>query len=314
MVNLTVVTLKFTPVLLLILLGMLVRGRGMVGSETIRDLKKIIVNLSLPSVLFLTFARMEFKADYILIFASMFLFCTMMLLLGAQIKKMLRTDNKYFPAVFGGFETGMLGYALYSAFYGAENTYKLAIFDLGQVTFVFFVLVSYLQRQNGKSAGAKQLFIDFLKSPVILSILFGILFGSTGLTSRTMVFPFAEAIVTTLNLLGSLTEPLICLIIGYEIQIRPENFLNPLLTVLIRIVLLIFAAFLLNTFLTEKLLHLDGSFKLALYTLFLLPPPFVIPIYMDDNACGEKQFILSVFSIHIVLTLFAFMVLAVLTA
>lgn len=309
MVNLTVVILKFTPVLLLILLGMLTRRLGMMSAETILDLKRIIVNLSLPCVLFLTFARAEFKADYILIFVAIFLFCSVMLFLGTRLKKVLGAEQRYLAAVFSGFETGMLGYALYSAFYGAENIYKLAIFDLGQVTFVFLVLVSYLQRQNGRRAGAKQLFADFFKSPVILSILLGILFGSTGLTSLAQKFQFTEAVVTTLSLLGGLTEPLICIIIGFELQIRPKNFLKPLLTVLTRMILFIFAAYLLNRFLTEGILHLDKSFQVALYTLFLLPPPFVIPIYMEEGAEDEKQYILSVLSIHIVLTLAAFMVL-----
>lgn len=303
------VVLKFIPIFLVILLGHLVRRRGMLGPGTMQDLKKIIVNLSLPSLLFLTFARTEFKFEYFFIFAAVFLVCTLALLFGILLKKALNQDNRYFPAVFSGFETGMLGYALYSAVYGAESTYRLAIFDLGQVTFVFFVLVSYLQRQNGKTSGVKGLFSDFLKSPVILSILLGILFGSTGLTKLLEGFRLTGSIVNTLNLLGSLTEPLICLIIGYELEIRPDHLLKSLLAVLVRMTVMVAAAFLLTRFLTEGLLHLDRGFRTALFTLFLLPPPFVIPIYMDDGAESEKQFVLSVLSLHVVFTLAAFMVL-----
>ena len=78
--------------------------------------------------------------------------------------------------------------------------------------------------------------------------------------------------------------------------------------------LMLAAAFLINELLVVSVLHLDRSFGLALYTMFLLPPPFVIPIFIDQNAEKEKGDILNVLSIHIVMTLVAFLVLVSVTS
>ena len=78
---------------------------------------------------------------------------------------------------------------------------------------------------------------------------------------------------------------------------------------LLRMGILLGIAFLLNTFLIDKALHLDKSFQLAVYTMFLLPPPFVIPIYMGDTAERQKPMILNTISLHVLCSLAAFVIL-----
>ena len=311
--NLYIVFLKFIPVLLLILLGVIIRKIKLLKPETIREFKTVLVNISLPSLFLLTFARTSFELRYLLIILAVFIVCLIMLFLGTRFSKRLSPDNSYFPSVFTGFETGMLGYALFTAFFGAENTYKIAIFDIGQVTFVYFVLVSFLQRKNGNTATAKQLVLSFAKSPIILSILIGIVFSTTGLTQYVQNFQITGSLTTVLELLSNLAEPLICIIIGYELRINKNNLARPLITVLIRTVLMLAAAFLIDRFLLDGLLHLDRSFAVAMYTMFLLPAPFVIPIFMDSRAEDEQADILNVISINIIVTLVALLVLVSVT-
>ncbi len=303
------VLVKFLPVLLLILLGVLLRRIRLIRPETVSDLKTIIVNLSLPAMLLLTFARMDFQAKYFYIVLAVIAVCFLMLFLGLVFSRRLAPRNPYYPAVFTGFEAGMLGYALFTAFFGRENTYQFAIVDIGQVCFVFFVLVSFLQRQKGEKASAGVLFLSFARSPIILAILLGILLSVLGLTPMLSELQITEAAVSLLELLGALTAPLICLVIGYELRLQKTHLLGPLLTVLLRMALMLILAYLLNRYLVLGYLGLDKSFALALYTMFLTPPPFVIPIYMGDASEAERAEILNVLSIHIILTLAAFFIL-----
>ena len=307
--NLYVVLLKFIPVLTMILLGALIRKIRLLKPETIQELKTILINISLPSMFLLTFANTSFELRYILIFLAVFLVCLVMLFAGKGFSKKLCPGNNYYPSVFTGHENGMLGYALFTAFFGAENTYKLAIFDIGQVIFVFFVLVNFLRKQNGTNASAKQVVLGFAKSPIILSMTAGIIISSTGLTAYLQNFQLTGSFTSVLTLLGNLTVPLICIILGYELQINMKNILSPFLTVLLRMALMLAFAFVINKFLVAGLLGLDRSFEIALYTMFLLPPPFVIPIFMDENIIKEKNDILNVISVNIVMTLAAFLVL-----
>lgn len=67
----------------------------------------------------------------------------------------------------------MMGYAIYGAVYGTDNLFKFGIVDLGQVVFVFFVLVGVLERQTTQARPLAQTVRNFLSTPVIIGILLG---------------------------------------------------------------------------------------------------------------------------------------------
>lgn len=305
-----VILSKVLPVIILIIFGGFLRKTRFIDQNTVSSLKKIVVNITLPATLFLTFAKTTFESRYIMIFLSVFLVCVIMLQLGILIKKLLKQSNRYYPAIFSGFETGMMGYSLFAVVYGSANIYKLALIDLGQVLFVFFVLVSYLQKLNGKSANAKELTLSFIKSPVILSVVLGIAVSFLG-DFNSISSPVVNSIFETLRLLSEMTMPIICIAIGYELKINLKEIGGPLLATVIRMILLLGMAYAINEIVIDRILNLDNTFKIALYTMFLLPPPFVIPIYMDEKEEKNKQFILNTLSISIILSLVAFIALII---
>ena len=309
MANLYIVTIKFIPIIALILLGVFIRKIKLLRPETIQDLKAIIINISLPSMLILTFSKTVLELRYVYIILAVFLTCVIMLIMGSGFSKKLCPGNRYYPVVFGSYETGMLGFALFTAFFGAENTYKLAIVDIGQEFFAFFVMLNFLNRQNGGSASVKQMLSGFIKSPLVIAILTGIVLGNTGLTTYLANFQITDSFVSVLTLLGNLTVPLICIIIGYEFSLDIKGIGRPFITALLRMALMFGFALLINEFLLVRLLKLDSGFGTALFTMFLLPPSFVIPIFIDQKAIKEKRDVLNVISVHIVLTLIAFLIL-----
>lgn len=63
---------KVLPVIFLIVIGALLRKTGFFKQDLVSGLKKIVVNISLPAVLFLTFAETTFESRYLLIFLSIF--------------------------------------------------------------------------------------------------------------------------------------------------------------------------------------------------------------------------------------------------
>lgn len=300
---------KALPVILLIILGACLRYSQFISKTAIGDFKKIIVNIALPSTLLLTFAGTTFAGKYLWIVLCVFAICVLMLFAGLIIGRKMSPENKYFPALFTGFEAGMLGYALFASFFGSENVFKFAIIDIGQVVFVFFVLTAFLRSRNGETATAKSLLSGFFRSPVIISILLGVLIGVTGVFSAISENRIGISFIEVLKLLGGLTQPLICIVIGYELKINLKNMLVPLVAVLLRMSIFLGIAYILNTLLIDGALHLDQSFQIAVYTMFLLPPPFVIPIFMADSAEKEKPIILDMISLHILCSLAAYIVL-----
>ena len=306
---LTEILVKVLPIILTIVLGMVLWRFRFFREGTVDDLKKIVVNISLPTLLFTAFAETKFETRYLLIIGIVFLLCVLMLLLGFAAKKALGSTNKYLPALFSGFEAGMMGYAIFVAVFGAENMYKFAVIDLGQVLFVFFVLVTVLQRFNGVKATAADTALSFIKTPVIIAIFAGIFFSITGLFRLASAYQVPMALYETIKLLSSVNIPLICLIIGYELKLDGKTLPRSVVIVLSRMLISLGLAAAVNHFVLVNLFHLDRGFQAALFAMFILPSPFVIPVYMKNNEESEKQEVLNILSVHIVLSLVAFIIL-----
>jgi hypothetical protein len=59
----------------------------------------------------------------------------------------------------------------------------------------------------------------------------------------------------------------------------------------------------------RNLLQLERFFEVALFSLFILPPPFILPLYArSDLEIEEKQFINNTLTIHTVFSVFVFLV------
>ncbi|MBN1891567.1 MAG: hypothetical protein JW780_02215 [Clostridiales bacterium] len=307
------VIVRALPVFLMIALGMVLRRTGTLSEKTIPEIKKLIVHVTLPSMLLITFAKTQFRAEYALIFLIMFAFCCLMLTFGVLVSPKISKENRFFPALFTGFEAGMMGYALFTTFFGKENNYAFAIVDIGQVLFVFFILVLFLRKRSGSEASFGVLIRGFILSPIILSIILGIVLGSTGIYQYMLGFAVTGAVEETLGLLGAMTQPLICLVIGFDLRLRFSRMHKSLAVIGIRLAIMLVAAFLLNTLVVDGILHLDPIFHIAVYTMFLLPPPFVIPVYFGKASSIEKEEILDALSLHIIVSLVAFIVLLAVT-
>ena len=137
------------------------------------------------------------------------------------------------------------------------------------------------------------------------------LFGALPFCLSGAIPSFVDALFETLRLLSEMTMPIICIAIGYELKINIKEIGGPLLAIVLRMVLHLGMAYAINEIVIDRLLNLDNTFKIALYTMFLLPPPFVIPVYMDEKEEKNKQFILNTISISIILSLLAFMTLII---
>ncbi len=75
-----------------------------------------------------------------------------------------------------------------------------------------------------------------------------------------------------------------------------------------RVPLLVVAAAVIDRFLVREALGLDRGFSLALYTMFILPPPFVIPVFMPPGDGEEREFVVGTITLGVLVSLAAFVV------
>jgi predicted permease len=303
---------KVLPVLLLILLGAFFRRTGFLSEATVAGMKKLVVNATLPCSLFLAFAGVTLEGRHLALAALVFAACVVVLLVARATWPRLGFRSAYTPALLTGFEAGMMGYAIYGAVYGTANIFKFAVVDLGQVLFVFFVLVPWISQLATGRMDMRDTVLGFIKTPVIVAIFLGILFNRLGLVAPLRGWPPTDAIFRTIEMLGAITTPLIAMVIGYEVRIQAGALALPARATVVRLMVWVPLGLLLIALVVNPLLGGDPLFRAAVMTMFVLPAPFVAPLYMGAAPQDERTFVVNSLSLMTLATLVAFTAVAIL--
>lgn len=301
----------FLPIFFLIGLGALFGRNGFLSVEMVAGLKKIIASVALPAVLFGAFARVHADGKLLALAAGIFVACAVMGGLGTLAARLARLPAPSTTFLFQGFEAGMLGYGLFIALFGQAALSHFATADLGQVVFVFTALITQLRRaETGGPVRVGLLLRNMFLSPVILSIVSGLL--------ASVVYPGAEgspwasngALSPLLTTIGGLTTPLICIVVGFGLKdFRIAGAGQALFLVFLRLLAALGVGSLI-AFVMVPALGFPPQQSIAVLFLFILPPPFVIPVFR--TAKSDAAFISSVLSLHTLVSIVAAVVVAVL--
>lgn len=326
--------LNVVPVLLLFALGVGLRSWRVLDAATTAGLKRIVVSLALPVLLFDAFFRLHADSQTTLLEVAIFASCALMIFIGRAVSRLAGLDSPYAPLMFEGFEAGMLGYGLFLGIAGDTNLPYFAACDLGQVLFVFSILQAQLLSMSGRrvspgSSGASEdpairrakiLLQNFLKSPIVLSIFLGLVSGTVaralaaaGSTGAAAFIAAAKPGATAVAhpvwfvagpfwhlvaILKSLTVPLICFVIGAGIELDRRNIFFALKLTATRIILLAALAFVVGDIIAKRLLGLPDIYRFAVLVLFLLPPPFVIAVFMPAHDEKQNRRVATTLSTH----------------
>lgn len=289
------------PVLLALALGMLCREKKLLSRSGVEALKTVAVNIALPAVLLDSFATAQYDRASLLVPAIMFAVCCLGLFLGMGLSKLLKLGR--LPAFLAtGFEAGMLGYALYALLFPHEPTSHFAIVDLGQVLFVFTVYKAMLYEKSDRGAVVK----DILSSPIIWAIAVGVLIGATGLYGLMEQENISGVFNALTSFVSAPTGMIILLVVGYDLDLRQISFKRTAIFIVLRLVTmgaLLLLVLGLNKFVLGGMMHTG-----AVLLMFLLPPPYVLPVFSTDET--QRSTISSALSALTLVTMILFAVLA----
>lgn len=307
MEKLTGVLQMILPVVLMLAIGMVCRIKGIVQKQGIAGLKALVVNVTLPAVLIKAFYTASYGLGIVITALSMFAVCLLAMGLGFAFKKLTKTQMSTVPFLFTGFEAGMLGYALYSLLFGADAVTDFATVDLGQVLFVFTVYLTMLSGESQRSP--KAIIKGMLSSPVIISIAVGVILGATGLAGIISASAAGGIVMGVLDFVAAPTAAVILFVVGYELEFRKAKLSLAVSVVFSRLVMMaaLCALVLLGL---GAVIHVSETLKWAVILMFLLPPPFVLPIFGKNE--NEGAFVSASLSLSTLLSLAAFAVIAVL--
>ena len=199
------------PVFLALMLGMLCRSKGFLSREGVDALKKVVLNITLPAVLFQAFATTQYTVDTLILPVTMFGICCLALALGFLITKLSGNQSRLSPFLASGFEAGMLGYALFALLFPGESASRFAILDLGQTLFVFTLYKVLLSGKRDWRAIGR----DMLTSPILWAVAAGVVTGASGLYQA--LGSVSGILDSVAGFISAPTGMIILLTVGYDL-------------------------------------------------------------------------------------------------
>lgn len=294
---------KVLPVFLVLMLGVLCRKRGLLNRDGINALKRVAVDIALPAVMFSAFATAEYSLKSVCVPLTMFAVCCCALFLGFLLCKRLKIDGRLSPYITAGFEAGMLGYALFAILFPQEKVSAFAMVDLGQVLFVFTVYKILLAGKNNAGEALK----EALSAPTVWAIVLGLVVGATGLYDALKPSGVSHLLDALTDFVSAPTSVLILLAIGFDLD--PSQIKWRKIGKLMGLRLGVSAALLLAVVLVDRLLLGQMMHTGALLLMFVLPPPYVLPVFADVEE--ERADVSSALSALTFVSIVLFAVLAV---
>lgn len=296
------------PVIITLGLGVLCRSINLISREGVDSLKKVVVNITLPAVMFNAFATTEYTSKNILVTLFMFGVCFVAWELGNISFKLSKTASGFIPFLSTGFEAGMLGYSLYILLYGADTIGSFATVDLGQALFVFTLYKLFLGVKQKSEVRASELISDMFHTPVFIGIVLGVFLGATGLYSLPSLSSVTGLLNACTDFVGAPTSAIILITIGYDLVFKDVPWKAVFRAVVTRVIIMaimrIAAGFIV------RMMGFGARLDFALNIMFILPPPYVLPVFADDEE--QRTYISSTLSVMTVLSVLGFVVLAIL--
>lgn len=291
------------PVFLALSLGAWCRSSGFLTRDGIDTLKKMVINLTLPFVLFDAFATVEYSLSSMILPAIIFVICCVMLVLGNVIVKACGLNSRLAPFLASGFEAGMLGFALFVLLFPHESASKFAMLVLGQELFIFTLYKTLLSGKTDLKAIAK----DFVTSPTLIAVVLGIVVGATGFYGKLTEWGISGIVSAVTDFMSAPTGTVILLTVGFDLVLREIPWKKTAGLIAMRLAV---AGVMLGLLILLNRTVLHGMiFEGAAVLLFILPPPYIIPVVADEPS--ERVQISSALSALTLITMVLFAVVSV---
>ncbi len=280
---------KVIPILLLISLGYFIRTKNMLKDQSIDDIKKLIINISLPSILFITFLNMEFKVEYLLVFVIVFLMLAMLYFIGILLNKINLITHPLLPFVITGCTFGLLGISLYETVFGAENLEKISILGVGHELFMWIFFFNAIKMRFNNERFSIETIKNIFRSPLVLSIVFGLAFNILGFGQAFLENTFLKGIYTVLQYLGNIATPFILIIVGFGLKFNKKYMKQSAILVSIRYIAMFIVGYTLKFLLIDRIIPNDRLFDYGFFTFLILPPPYSLTIFVGQYATDENK-------------------------
>ncbi|MCG8480874.1 MAG: hypothetical protein MI724_17405, partial [Spirochaetales bacterium] len=295
------------PIVLLILSGVAIRRLGLLTDRGVEEIKTLIVRVALPAVLFVAFLSLEFDSRYRGLFVLLPVLLVLLLAVGHGLSRLFSPSGPV-PFLMTGFEFGMLGIGLFTTAYGMDRVGVIAVLGLPHEIFIWFVFVTLLRMRYGNGDSLAATARSFVTSPVIVAIVAGATLNIIGVGPWFVTSVVPAGFVRALEMLGGLVGPLVLIVIGYGTRIAWKSVSHALPLVITRFVTVSAIGLFAAPPVIEGFLGLERIFTHAVFTFLILPPPFIVPLYIPSDRREEVTYVNGVLSLYTVVSIAAFVI------
>ena len=129
---------QFLVSLVIIAIGYVVKRTGLVTKREGQTLSKLILNITLPALIIVTFAEVAFEGHLLWLALIAILYGVALMFFTRFIfKKEVRPDQGVFVISLLGFNVGLFAYPFVETIWGAEGLKHMAFFDMGNAVLIF---------------------------------------------------------------------------------------------------------------------------------------------------------------------------------
>lgn len=276
-----------------ILLGILFRKGNVLDRKGTEGIKKAVLYLAIPAVLFLSFSRQDFDAGFIHV-TALILAMNLVLFWGAYLFVRISGGRlKLLPLFISTMNFSLIGLPLYEALYGYENLQHYTIFGLGNELYNWFIFYFLLKWYLSGGSAKEHFNASFLRSPIVWSIILGCLFGVLGIEIEASGNFLVMGISDTLIAASRLTTPLILVFIGCNISLSSRYLKRSLGYAVLRLVTLYALGYLVKILLLDRLIPMNAPRNAAYFLFISLPPVFSMPLLADEYLEGDETVLLN---------------------
>jgi hypothetical protein len=203
------------PVFLLVAFGWVLKKRGIMNDCTEDFLNSLAYYLLLPSMIFLSIYRAEFRDIFnIKIIAGLYLAALVVFGLSVAAAQLLE-KKKRGAFVLPSFRTNIayIGFPIVMNAWGATALAEIGVITGFLAPVLIILSIIYLNMEYRNSGGKKSSILMFIiKDPLVISSILGILFSYFKL-------PLPKFAVNTVQMLSDMGSPLILIAVGAGLKI-----------------------------------------------------------------------------------------------
>ncbi len=238
------------PIFLIILLGYALKARGLVEESWVHVLNSFVYYVSLPAIILVSFWEINWSEKSILPAVGFNVLAVLAFaILLALVLSRFKLDGKIKAAIFMAAVVGntvYMGFPIMQEAFGAENFAHVTAIATPHLILNLILAIVMIEFWVVKSRKLKTYFYDFIKNPLVLGLLFGVLLSLLQLEGYHV-----QILKKPLSMLGATASPVALFALGAFIHgkfIQKHFGLTVLVSALKLIVFPLFVLLLTNWF------------------------------------------------------------------